>query len=345
MNFCAFLFRALVPLLLFLVYNAHQSAEPVTPEEIEADGGKYVLTPDGRYIEYFMCGASKQLPGTKDVYFQHGYGQTGKSIYKQGQMCLAAERLGLRIISASQPGVGLSIHYPIGEVRRLHEWPADISLILEKEDVNEFYVSGCSAGCVHAFVVAHRFKERVLGVGVNTPTAPLSVEDGILQMEPITKFVRLALEYQYGGELLAWLMSSMDPYQRMSAAPDTKRAMDRFRTGEEDWMAEAYDGYYEDQGRGVKKGHRGWADNMVVLNEDLPFPVEELGFVHKAGNAFVLSSSPDDTTNPPAMQRYYRDNIPGARIIEREPGFGHLHGAVPGCFETIFKEMMGHSSP
>jgi pimeloyl-ACP methyl ester carboxylesterase len=341
---CLFLILCLIPLLLILVYHAHQPGEEVTADEILADGGKYVLTPDGRYIEYFICGAPANEPGTQDVYYQHGYGQTGKSIYKLGKICPAAEKLGLRIISPSQPGFGLSSHYPIGRTRRLKEWPADIRLILQKENVDKFYVSGASAGCVHAFVVAHHFQDRVLGVGVNTPTAPLSVEVGLTSMAAPTKFVRIALEYRWSGEFLAWLMAQMDPHTRMAAAPDVQKAMDKFALGEEEWMSEAHEGYVEDQARGVKKGHRGWADNMAVLNEDLPFPIEELGFVHAAGNAFVLTSAVDDTTNPPAMQLYYRDNIPGARIIERPAGFGHLHGSVPGCFEEIFREMMGHPS-
>ena len=137
------------------------------------------------------------------VYFQHGYGNTGKVVYGYPDLCESAESLGLYIFSPSQPGFGLSSTYPLNKVRTLKEWPADINLILKKENIEHFYIGGYSAGCVHALTIANAFTNRILGVGIATPTTPLEVErqtNGAMALP--TKFVRLTFPIPYVGDLL-----------------------------------------------------------------------------------------------------------------------------------------------
>ena len=137
------------------------------------------------------------------VYFQHGYGNTGKVVYGYPDLCESAESLGLYIFSPSQPGFGLSSTYPLNKVRTLKEWPADINLILKKENIENFYIGGYSAGCVHALTIANAFTNRILGVGIATPTTPLEVErqtNGAMALP--TKFVRLTFPIPYVGDLL-----------------------------------------------------------------------------------------------------------------------------------------------
>ena len=76
---------------------------------------------------------------------------------------------------------------------------------------------------------------------------------------------------------------------------------------------------------------------MAILNEDLPFPVEELDNLK---GAFVLTSAPDDTTNPPIMQRFWTERIAHAEIIEVPEGWGHLHGGTEEVWPEIFTRMM-----
>lgn len=108
-----------------------------------------------------------------------------------------------------------------------------------------------------------------------------------------------------------------------------------------EWHKAAFKGIVADQQRGVIKGHRGWSDNIAVLNEDLPFPAKELSSLTAAGKAIVISSAPDDETNPPAMQEWWVRQIQGARIIHREPGYGHAHAVNPACVEAVFQGMRG----
>jgi pimeloyl-ACP methyl ester carboxylesterase len=175
-------------LALAMVFLRAQPKHPATIDEIVSDGGKYVLTTDGRLIEYFTCG---KMDDGIPLYFQHGYGNTGKLVFAVPEFCAAAKKLGLKIISPSQPGFGLSSTYPLSKKRTLAEWPADIDLILKQEKVDKFYVSGWSAGCIHALTVANAFSDRTLGIGIGTPTTPLEIEEqenGNMALP--TKFVR-----------------------------------------------------------------------------------------------------------------------------------------------------------
>ena len=93
------LFQAAVLTLGFLVYVSRQPNDPITAEEILQDGGDYVVAPDGRFIEYFTCGAN--LPGAEWVYMQHGYGSTGKFIHSFKTMCKEAAENNLKLFSPS----------------------------------------------------------------------------------------------------------------------------------------------------------------------------------------------------------------------------------------------------
>lgn len=65
-------------LLAVFVFNLRaQPRYPATVVDIEADGGRWVKQTDGRLIEYFRCGRRGGTP----LYFQHGYGFTGKLIF------------------------------------------------------------------------------------------------------------------------------------------------------------------------------------------------------------------------------------------------------------------------
>ena len=107
---CSLILAAAALLLAVLVVRLRvQPAHPATAAEIEADGGRWVKTADGRLIEYFTCGAD----AGPWVYYQHGYGSTGKIILIVPGVCEAAAALGLRVFAPSQPGFGLSSTYPL----------------------------------------------------------------------------------------------------------------------------------------------------------------------------------------------------------------------------------------
>ena len=148
-------------------------------------------------------------------------------------LCSSAESLGLVIFSPTQHDFGPSSSYPLDKARVLAEWPAGIALILEQEMTEYFCVGGWSAGCVHALTIASAYTDRILGVGLSTPTTPLEVElaaNGAMALP--TKFVRKVFLYPYWGDLLGFLMSLMDGRGRMAAAPGVAAALGKIEEGE-----------------------------------------------------------------------------------------------------------------
>jgi len=293
--------------------------------------------------QYFRCGNK----GGKDVYFQHGYGNTGKVIFTVPEICHAAEKLNLHLFSPSQPGFGLSSTYPLDKVRKLSEWPSDIDLILKQEQINNFYVGGWSAGCVHALTIANAYSDRVLGIAISTPTAPLSAE--LLtnsDMALPTKIVKYTFPIPYVGDLLGFLMSLMDGRQRMAAAPDVAAALDKMERlgndGEEKWHS-ILNGFVTDQNRGMIKGYRGWQDNMAILNEDVPFDTKTLA-AKMQGKKIIITSAADDTTNPPIMQTWWQEQLPGSELMQCKVGFGHMHCVDTGVMTELFRRMIGEEA-
>ena len=134
-------------------------------------------------------------------------------------------------------------------------------------------------------------------------------------------------------------MTKMSPRDRMAAAPDVKAALDEMARRGGKW-ADIQKGMEADQARGMVKGFRGWADNMAILNEDLPFDVSELGKITSDGKRFVISTAPDDVTNPPEMQQWWAENVPGAELMHCDAGWGHAHALEPGFVAELFKRMM-----
>ena len=51
----------------------------------------------------------------------------------------------------------------------------------------------------------------------------------------------------------------------------------------------------------------------------------------------------DDTTNPPIMQEWWKENLPGAELMKCRKRFGHLHPADVGVFHELLRRMMGQS--
>ncbi|CAE8609542.1 unnamed protein product [Polarella glacialis] len=328
---------------------ARKFSAMVTTAEIEADSGSWVRTPkDGpggeRLIEYFTCGAAR-ADAKHHMLYMHGYGHTGK--LGLSTFCHEAEALGFRVISPTQPGFGLSSHYPLGVIRTLKEWPADVKLILEKEKVDKFYASAASAGCVHVLTVAHALSDRVLGIGLGTPTTPLEVEDATMAggMDPVTKYVRMANAIPWVGDLLSYSLSLMSAQARMEAVPDVAAAVVKMQSDTSvAWHKHVVESFLADQERGTIKGHRGLADNAHTINENFPKgTLEGLEKLVASGRKLVLTSAPDDTTNPPVMQQWYIDHIKGSQLIHRPAGYGHLHSSVPGCMTLVWRAMLGES--
>eukprot|EP00931_Biecheleriopsis_adriatica_P042841 TRINITY_DN24448_c0_g1_i1.p1 TRINITY_DN24448_c0_g1~~TRINITY_DN24448_c0_g1_i1.p1 ORF type:complete len:349 (+),score=46.10 TRINITY_DN24448_c0_g1_i1:50-1048(+) len=138
---------------------------PIATSDIEADGGKWIETADGRIVEYFVAGSQKP-DATVLVDCPGGY-MTGKEFLKFPSWIAKCEQLNFKVIGISVPGFGYSTIQP---GRKVANWPKDdVAPVLEKEGVSKFVVMGCSLGSVHAMAIAHHFGMRVQKLGLRVP--------------------------------------------------------------------------------------------------------------------------------------------------------------------------------
>ena len=178
-------------------------ALPVDPAAITAAGNRYVTLKDGRMLEYVVCGApeptSESVEAPMAVYAAHGYAGTGGMVAAPW-MCEAYLSNNMRVFAVTMPGFGLSDSMPLGRLRSLAEWGADVLAVLEREGVIEENLSeetssseetprhqssyrkkigilGLSTGCVHATAVARALPpDRIQAILLSSPTAPISAE-------------------------------------------------------------------------------------------------------------------------------------------------------------------------
>lgn len=307
-----------------------QPAAKVTIERIQAAGNKYVQQKDGRILEYATCGLRTGTP----VYYANMYGSTCNAL--SPIFDAYAKKHGLFMFSVSMPGFGLSDCTPLGYKRSLLEWPADVDLVMQAEGVQNFIAMGASTGCVHTAAVAQAFPERILAVMMHSPTAPHRVEQEGGGIALKTKVTKWALGKPYLGDMTAKVFGLLDTQTRMAlASPDVYAALKKWkREGGEGQKVAEY--WIADGNRCTCHTSRGWTDNIHTIVDELPFPMSELERHAKDGRHFWITTAPDDLTNPPPMQKWWNDSVPGSTLLHFDEGYGHLHGLAPENMERIF---------
>eukprot|EP00468_Gymnochlora_sp_CCMP2014_P008591 CAMPEP_0167749848 /NCGR_PEP_ID=MMETSP0110_2-20121227/5646_1 /TAXON_ID=629695 /ORGANISM="Gymnochlora sp., Strain CCMP2014" /LENGTH=382 /DNA_ID=CAMNT_0007635069 /DNA_START=55 /DNA_END=1203 /DNA_ORIENTATION=+ len=316
-------------------YSTRVDAFPVDTADIEADGLRWVRMPDGRVIEYGVCGH----PNSKKVlYGQHGYGLTA-SFTLSKMNCKWADQNGVYIIAPTMPGFGYSDSYPISRPRSLTDWSLDVKAVLDKEDITgNFYVYGVSAGCVHAAAVAAAFPERINGILFSVPTAPIHIEAMSDKIDTKTRLLKILLRVNYIGDLIAYFIGTFLTAKDLIyfSAPDIRNAISRFqKEGYEDTAEELF----ENMDRAVRHTYRGWKDNMHVISDPIPFDMKSISSIAERNRKVIITTSSDDTTNPPIFHQWFHVQIPGSRMLTFEPGYGHVHLLEPENWRRAMKEI------
>jgi pimeloyl-ACP methyl ester carboxylesterase len=314
----------LLGLVCTITFYTRLEQRAILPDDIEADGGKFVRTPDGRVVEYFTCG--KKVGGAY-MWFQHPFGQTGKMATMRS-WCILAERMKLRLVSPSVPGCGLSSDWLVGKARDENTFVNDAALILEQENIRNFYLTCAGAGCAVANPILRRYQHRLLGVAFLSPALPLHVDQASATMSAVSMWARAWLAEDYIGDFLSFVLGNwVSSYHRMAAAPDIKKALAKAEKlgGDakisKDWVL-------ADSDRSVKRGTQCMGTWMRLVNKD--FPVRELDTVVGTKVKCVIASAPDDMTNPPEQQKWYQEQLPRCEMLSvRAAGWGHFHYAMP----------------
>lgn len=318
-----------------IAHVAHQPAPPVNVDDIVAMGGRFVWRPDGRVLEYFACGD----PNGTVLYAQHGYGSTGLC-YHNPHICDIATRLHLRVISITLPGFGLSDPFVDEKRSILDVWPQEVNAVLHHEKISEenaFYVTGESMGCVYgAAVVAATNSSRILGATFFTPPAPDSVLEELGISLPVeSRLVKTLLPIPYLGDVVAYAFCyGMSVEDRLKAMPDVAAALTKMEA------TKHYDGirtyFVEDLRHSCKHTHHGFQSHLKSMTKDWPIDLSNV----MAKGKILVTSAPDDTTNPPLANKWFAKQVPRSKLLHMEPGWGHLHCVFPAVIESVWREMM-----
>ena len=124
--------------------------------------GRSVRLGDGRRLGYLELGGGDGIP----VLWCHGGLSSRLDAIPAGP---EARALGVRLIAPDRPGVGSSDRLP---GRRLLDWPADATGLMDALEIDRFAVVGWSLGGVFAAACAHAVPDRVTGLGLVAACIP-----------------------------------------------------------------------------------------------------------------------------------------------------------------------------
>ncbi|MFJ9316687.1 alpha/beta fold hydrolase [Pimelobacter simplex] len=136
-----------------------------------------VAVRDGRRISFAEYGS----PRGPAIVWMHGTPGARRQIPVDAR-AYAAEA-GVRIIGIDRPGIGSSTPYLYPDV---HDWAADLALLLDALAIDTLRVIGLSGGGPYALAAGAAMPERVHGVGVLGGVAPTrgpdAAEGGIIRL-------------------------------------------------------------------------------------------------------------------------------------------------------------------
>lgn len=301
---------------------------PPDPKKILADGGKYVVSKDGkRNVEYFVAGSMS--PSAIVCILVAGGGLTGRGIALLTDE--SAQRRNIRIIAVSIPGCGLGTIY---HGCNYSDWPStDVLPVLEEEHVGRFVVAGSSLGTPYAMSIAHAFgPERVLALGVRVPFLPKALSDaaGVKPYCGVTSdsMLHTALPCGWLAHLVMWALF----HPRLAGRLDALTHGDAYWRCHSEYPGEMAIVYADKKRAGAHYGHKAMLVNTARST------VLEWGFdprdirVRKK----LLWYSKDDTDVPPEHGRWLGEQWTGSAdepadvIVHAFDGYGHLGG---GCVE------------
>jgi len=151
---------------------------------------------DGRELTYDTYGDPDGVP----VIFSHGFSDSHLIRHPDDSFTAS---LGVRWISADQPGVGGSS--PM-QGRKMVDWGSDMEQLADHLGLGKFHVAGHSGGGPHALSIAHRLPGRVTKVVLASPVAPFD-DRGVTSML-VLKDLKNIVKIRHLHFLLRWAMKA-----------------------------------------------------------------------------------------------------------------------------------------
>ena len=123
-----------------------------------------IMLSDGRRLGYDEYGPVDGKP----LFYFHGTPSSRRDWRALGNEGLP-ERLGVRVIVADRPGMGLSSFQP---GRRIGDWPADVAALADALGIERFAVLGYSGGGPYALACAQKISKRLTAAGIAAGEGP-----------------------------------------------------------------------------------------------------------------------------------------------------------------------------
>ena len=275
-----------------------------------------IMLANGRRLGYDEYGPADGAP----LFYFHGTPSSRKDWLTLGNAGLP-EKLGVRVIVADRPGLGLS---SFQRRRCIGDWSADVAALADALNIQHFAVFGYSGGGPYVLACAQNIPQRLTAAGIAAGEGPADqpgIYDGINPQA--LQFMRMAREKPWQFRLMWGMVCAMTRY-----APRLLARRGGFFTGlpEADKVItqkypELGQALYAAMIESVRGGTRGpqWDAALAVSPWD--FPIDNISI------PVYLWQGECDRNVSPAAGRYFARTIPQCHATFLS-GEGHVSLAV-----------------
>jgi pimeloyl-ACP methyl ester carboxylesterase len=272
-----------------------------------ADPAQTLILKGGRTLGYAEWGNASGVP------LVHLHGSSSSRL----EHPLQPEALeGVRLVTIDRPGHGLSDFQP---GRTLLDWPQDVEALADHLGIEEFAVSGWSAGGPYALACAYRIPERLTRVGLISSFGPYDRPAATADMDRFNK-IALAMARRMPWALTRRLTQMMgrtftrDPegtaQRRFASLPDPDRQALSEPSARDMLLASMVESF--------RAGSDGSAWEARLMTLPWGFDLRDIAV------PVALWHGDADINSPLAAANYLSHTIPNASLTVF-PDEGHFH--------------------
>ena len=268
---------------------------------------KFIKLSDGRTLGFTEYGDLKGKP----VFFFHG--NPGSRLTRISDESIA-KKLGARIIVPDRPGYGLSDYK---SKRHLLEYPRDITELADALGLEQFNVSGISAGGPYVAVCTYMLPLRIKNAAIISGTAPFN---RINAYDDLGSDWRMAFEVSKMPEfMLKIFMDINNSFLNINSDEQIKNFASSFSKADAKhiFKPEVISGIKQDIIEATKQGTQGWVREVKIQIDSWGFQLKDIE------TPIHLWYWEDDPAVPAQMGHYLENNIPNS-ISHFFPEGGHF---------------------
>ena len=229
-----------------------------------------VQLPDGRQLGYDERGPSNGRP----LFYFHG----SPSSRLESYLYLSEEllqSLGVRLIVADRPGIGLSDFQPD---RRLLDWPADVHALADHLQIERFSILAYSLGGPYGAACAYALPQRLNRVGIVSGAAMFTEPELIKNInEGTRRFLVMPRERPLVSRLflgtMLGVMPRLAPRQFVAGATAVLAAVDRDMVASD---PEFQQGFVRMVREATRQGMRGAFHESLLTVTEPGFRLQEI---------------------------------------------------------------------